>query len=163
MGNAVSAEKDSPLDYSFKFRKSHIFEPLLQFHPNWKQFKQLINNGQDWPLIEINEDEQILDVEEALTFGNHKEASSKPELLQQLINDDVMHGFALLLPHPKINKIKGTPFAPLNIHLQNTIENLTNHPQRPTDAWPKLQMVPFRYVSKRIVTVPLLPVCMEEL
>ncbi len=37
------------------------------------------------------------------------------------MNDDVVHGFALPLPLPKIKNIKGTLLAPLNIQAQHSI------------------------------------------
>ncbi len=46
----------------------------------------------------------------------------KPALLQELVNDDVIHGFDLPLPLSKIRNNKGVLFAPLNIQLQNTID-----------------------------------------
>jgi hypothetical protein len=70
----------------------------------------------------LKESKRIQDVDEAFTFGNYKGASSKPALLQELVNDDVIHSFALPLPLPNIQNTKGILLAPLNIQLQNTIE-----------------------------------------
>jgi hypothetical protein len=63
-------------------------------------------------------------VEEALTFGNHKGAMTKPDLLKLLVNNDVIHGFALPLPLDKIIRVQGILLAPLNIQTQNTIDDM---------------------------------------
>ncbi len=102
LGKALGAQQDSPLGYGSKFRKAELLKQLLNCHPNWERFKNLLNNGSIWPLAEISEEERIKDMEEALTFGNHKGAMTKPDLLKLLVNDDVIHGFALPLPLKKI-------------------------------------------------------------
>ncbi len=79
-----------------------MLEPLFHLHPNWERFKNLLNNESVWPLAEISKEERVKDLEEALTFGNHKGATKQPDLFKLLINDDVIHGFALLLPLDKI-------------------------------------------------------------
>ena len=67
-----------------------------------------------------------LDLEEALTFGNHKGASSQPELLRRLIEKDVTHGFGLVIPLSTVKCIPGALLAPMNIMKQNTIDELGN-------------------------------------
>jgi hypothetical protein len=95
---------------------------LLSCHPNWKRFKKLLKNRSECPLDGLDESTRLQDVDKAITFGNHKGASSKPALLQELVKGNVIHGFALPLPLLKIRNIKGILFAPLNIQLQNTID-----------------------------------------
>ncbi len=65
--------------------------------------------------------DQQADVKEALTFGNHKGATNNHALLESLVNGNVVHGFALPLPLPKIKNIKGVLLAPLNILAQYSI------------------------------------------
>jgi len=50
----------------------------------------------------LDKSKRFQDIDEALMFGNHKGASSKPALLQELVNDNVIHCFALPLPLSKI-------------------------------------------------------------
>jgi hypothetical protein len=118
---SLNAQQHTPLGYGSQFRKRSTLEPLLSCHPNWDRFKSLLTNGSEWPLKELNESKRIQDVNEALTFGNHKGTSSKPALLQELVNEDITHGFTLPLLLSKIQNIKGILLAPLNIQLQNTI------------------------------------------
>jgi hypothetical protein len=100
-----------------------VLEPLFHLHPNWARFKNLLSNGSVWPLAEISKEERFKDVEEALTFGNHKGTTKQPDLLKLLVNDDIIHGFALPLPLDKIAQIQGILLAPLNIQAQNTIDD----------------------------------------
>jgi hypothetical protein len=46
--------------------------------------KAFLEEGSKWPLDELSEEERIQDIDDALTFGNHKGASQKPELLKKL-------------------------------------------------------------------------------
>jgi hypothetical protein len=67
----------------------------------------LLNKGSSWPLDAISNSDRQADVKEALTFANHKGATNNHELLELLVNGNVVHGFALPLPLPKIKNIKG--------------------------------------------------------
>ncbi len=123
LGKALKAQQDLPLGYGFEFQKADVLEPLFHLHPKWERFKNLLNNGLVWPLAEISKEKRVKDVEEALTFGNHKGATKQPDLLKLLVNNDIIHGFALPLPLNKIARIQGILLAPLNIQAQNTIND----------------------------------------
>ncbi len=81
----------------------------------------LLSNGSTWPLLPLDDINRLLDIDDALAFGNHKGADQQPELLLKLVQDDVDRGFALPLPLNKIKKIPGVLLTPLNIQLQKTI------------------------------------------
>jgi hypothetical protein len=80
------------------------------------------SNGSKWPLEEISEEDRASDLQEALIFGNHKGASSKPDLLKKLISKDVKYGYSLPIPLESVTQIKGLEMAPMNIMAQNTID-----------------------------------------
>jgi hypothetical protein len=75
--------------------------------------KSILANGSKWPLTEISEDDQAKDLQEALTLGSHKGASSKPALLKKLISKDVKYGYSLPIPLDNVTKIKGLEMAPM--------------------------------------------------
>jgi hypothetical protein len=81
----------------------------------------ILVNGSQWPLAEISKDNRVADLQEALAFGNHKGASTKPELLQELISGDVKHGYSLILPRNKIDRIPHACITPMNITHQFTL------------------------------------------
>jgi hypothetical protein len=41
----------------------------------------ILMHGSVWPLLELDKDLRKQDLQDALTFGNHKGASTKPESL----------------------------------------------------------------------------------
>jgi hypothetical protein len=118
---AILAQMDSPPEYGSEFRKSTTLAPLLHLHPNWTHLNLLLNDGSSWPLDAISDLDRQADAKEAFTFGNHKGATNNHELLELLVNNDVLHGFALPLPLPKIKNVKGMLLAPLNIQAQHSI------------------------------------------
>ena len=126
LGAAIEHQQQSPIGYGSEFRPTNILEPLLYLHPYWSKVKSLLTHGSSWPLREISETSRQQDVEEALAFGNHKQAEMNPELLTSLIVDDVTHGFALPLPLEKIARLPGVLIAPLNIASQDTIDEHGN-------------------------------------
>ncbi len=63
----------------------------------------------------------MADLQEVLAFGNHKGASSKPELLRELISGNVKHGYGLVLPWKKTDRIPHSCIALMNIMHQFTL------------------------------------------
>ena len=122
LGVAIEANSSSPLGYGSEFRPVHVLEPIFECHPNWNRLKSLLTFGSKWPLDDLSDEMRKSDLAEALTFGNHKGASSQPELLRQLIEKDVIHGFGLVIPLATVNCIPGALLAPMNIMKQNTID-----------------------------------------
>ncbi len=83
--------------------------------------KTVLSDGSSWPLAPLDDQNRLLDIDDALAFGNHKGANQQPELLLKLVSDNIIRGFALPLPLDKIRRIPGVLLAPLNIQLQKTI------------------------------------------
>jgi hypothetical protein len=121
INQTILAQMDSPLRFGSEFQKSTTLAPLLHLHPNRTSLNLLLIECSSWHLDAISDSDQQADVKEALTFGNHKGATNNLELLELLGNSNVVHGFALPLPLPKIKNIKGMLLAPLNIQAQHSI------------------------------------------
>ena len=126
IGEAIKQNQNSPIVPGSEFRPASQLEPVLHLHPNWPEFKRLINEGSDWPVANISEDDRKADVREALNFGNHKGAKLNYHLLRTLIEDDVTHGYSLPLPLDKIHLLPGILLAPMNIVEQDTIDDRGN-------------------------------------
>jgi hypothetical protein len=86
--------------------------------------EDFLTHGSKWPLVEISKEEQINNPTNALTFGNHKGASAKPETLLKLIGKDVKYGYSIPIPLESVKLIPGLEMAPMNIMAQNTIDKL---------------------------------------
>ena len=121
---ALAAQAKSPTGYGLEFRKGEILSPLVQYHPLWPRLEKILKHGLQWPTSPISKEDRIADLHEALKFGNHKGASTQPDLLLDLVSGDVTHGYALPLPLDKITRIPGICMAPLNIQPQWTINEL---------------------------------------
>ena len=69
----------------------------------------------EWPLEPLNKEHRRENVDKALVFGNHKEESLQPKLLQQLVLKDSHSSYFLPLPLAKARKIPGILLTPMNI------------------------------------------------
>ncbi len=79
LGKALEAQQSSPLSYGKEFKPPIVLEQVFSLHPLWQRMKSVLTNGSKWPLTEISKDDRAKDMQEALTFGNHKGASLKPD------------------------------------------------------------------------------------
>ncbi len=113
--------RNAALSYGSEFKPPRILKHLFKNHPLWPRMEQLLLNGSQWPLDEISEDDRVADLHKALVFGNHKGATSKPELLKALITKDVRHGYGLVIPRDKIARTPNACLAPMNIMHQFTL------------------------------------------
>jgi hypothetical protein len=86
---AFDANKDSLLGMGSEFRKISTVEQIFKHHPIWPRMKSILTNGSHWLLEPLDKDLQKADVNKAIEFGNHKDASNNPILLCELIKKDV--------------------------------------------------------------------------
>ena len=87
---ALVAQAGSPVGYGSEFRKGELLLPLLKNHPLWNQMKEMVlAHGLQRPTKPITEEDRAADLIEALKFGNHKGATTQPELLLKLVSGDV--------------------------------------------------------------------------
>ena len=118
---ALETQRGTPLEYGSEFRTVPELEPIFKHHPLWTQMKENLTTGAIFPLTDLDEETRLLDFQAALDRGNHKGATKKPDLLFKLVEKDVVHGYGLPLPLPKLSRIPGVVLAPMNIQAQNTI------------------------------------------
>ncbi len=78
---ALDANKNSPLDPRSEFRAPDKLSKVFSLHPLWQRMKCILTDGSKWPLVNISKDTRKQDILDALTFGNHKGALTKPDLL----------------------------------------------------------------------------------
>ncbi len=121
LGRALEAQEKSPIGYDSEFWKREVLLPLLQHHPFWTQMMNILAHGLQWPTEPITKEDRVANLIKALNFGNHKGATSQPELLLKLVSGNVKYGYALPLPLKKIRRIPGICMGPSNIQMQWTI------------------------------------------
>jgi hypothetical protein len=122
LNEAIQSDGFSPLTYGSEFRPKSILAPLLGNHPNWKYIAELFDSGCAFIAPTLPESDRLRQIDLALSFGNHKGSIKKPEQLQKLLNDDVVHGYNLPLSPDLIHKIPGLLLSPMNISRQHTID-----------------------------------------
>jgi hypothetical protein len=125
LGVAIKeAQSSLPVGFGSELRKPLIFLPILKNHLLWPKMKSILENGSQWPIKPITEKERTGNIVEAIKFGNHKRATSQPELLMELVLGDVKHGYTIPFPIDKATQIPHICMAPLNIQPQWTINEL---------------------------------------
>ena len=118
------------LEYGSEFRPTSDLEPLLSSHPLWERTKDILDNGVNVALTQIDDDKEIEDIVAGVKRGNHKGAIQQKSTLNKLVGKDIEHGFALPITSESMTKIKGGKFAPLNITTQWTINEEGNKVQK---------------------------------
>ena len=121
LSKALRANENSSLGYGSEFRKLQELKKVFGFHPLWSRLESILRNRSKWPLEEITKEHRKRDLDDALSFGNHKVATAKQELLKKLINKDVIHGYSFPTPLTSVKSIGGLVMALMNIMVQNTI------------------------------------------
>jgi hypothetical protein len=124
LSKALEANKSSPLGYGSEFRHPNKPQKIFGLHPLWPRMKQILIQGSKWSLDKLSKESWQKDLINALTFGNHKGASAKPELLRHSISKYVKYGYSLPIPLSCIKSIPGLLMAPMNIIAQNTINEI---------------------------------------
>ena len=122
LGKAIEAQSISPLGYGLEFRPTSTLENIFNRHPNWIIMKNILDNGSNCPLEDLEEGDRWTDMEEAISFRNHKGAERNPVLLRSLVGKDVTHRYGLVLPLSKVIRIPGILLAPMNIMNQNIFD-----------------------------------------
>jgi hypothetical protein len=124
LSRALEAQKDSLLDPGKEFKPLDVLWQVFGLHPLWSRIEAILTHGSKWLLVEISKEEQVQGLKDALTFGNHKGALAKPELLKKPTEKDVKHGYSVPIPLNSVKQILGLEMAPMNIMDQNTINEL---------------------------------------
>ena len=118
---ALNEEQHSQLGYGSEFRPVKILEPLLYCHPLWPRLVDQFKNGVSYPLEDLDDEERLKDLVEALQFGNHKGVDENEDLFEEMMNTDVIHGYSLVIPREKSRELIGALISPMNIVEQSTI------------------------------------------
>ena len=85
-----------------EFKPPNTLKRIFHNHPLWLCMEKILINGSQWPLNKICKENRKADLHEALAFGNHKGAASKPKLLKSLLTKDIRHAYGLAIPRDKV-------------------------------------------------------------
>jgi hypothetical protein len=57
--NYILANRGTFISFGSEFRKPSVLEPLLLHHPNWPRFQLLLEQGSQWPLEELQNEDRL--------------------------------------------------------------------------------------------------------
>jgi hypothetical protein len=86
--------------------------------------------GFTMPLEAVDDTNRVVDVLEAIRYGNHLSTRKNPTVVVEMLSDEVAHGWQMVLPVESIPKIPGTIVSPLGLVCQNTINELGETTQK---------------------------------
>jgi hypothetical protein len=118
---AIQAQHNSSISYGSEFRPVSELSKIFSSHPLWKFLSTTLINGATFPLTHIPDDIRREDILFHKERGNHKLAITHSKKIQELIQEDVNRGFALILPVEILQFIPNASLAPLGCQEQSTI------------------------------------------
>jgi hypothetical protein len=82
---ALHAQQGSPLQNGSKFKPVSTLAPIFSNHPSWEKMRTVLSDRLTWPLLPLNDQNRLLNINDALALGNHKGADQQLELLLKLV------------------------------------------------------------------------------
>ena len=128
---AINATQKSILSPGTEFRPTHILEPLLQNHTDWKKFEKILLEGARYPFrqdINYSKEDHKKDLFHAIRKGNNKSATD-PHLipfLQKNYTKEVSKGWMIPFLKSDVMKIEGMGVIPIGIAEQITMDTEGN-------------------------------------
>jgi hypothetical protein len=114
---------DTTIGYGSEFRPTEQLQKIFGGHPNFGFFKDTLKKGMDYFFdSEISEEQCVLELEANLERGNHKSATSRPEITEKQLLKDVHHGFAFPFPTGMVRKLKGALVQPFGLASQFSLK-----------------------------------------
>jgi hypothetical protein len=116
----------SPTRAGSEFRPIPLLEPIFTGHPLWTRIRRSILHGADFPLRPISEDARLIDLDDALEYGNHKSAENGASELTEMLKKEVQKGWQLPLPIDRLHEITNLILGPIGLAAQMTIDKAGN-------------------------------------
>ena len=66
LGQALEAQRDSPLGPGREFRPADILHAIFSHHPLWNRMEEILTRSSKWLLDDISEEDRSSDLKEAL-------------------------------------------------------------------------------------------------
>ena len=117
----------SPLYPGSEFRPVTTLHPLFAGHPLWPNVRDILLQGAYSPLEPLLDGDRLVDLADAIAYGNHKGAVKHSARLLTALDDDVRAGFQVPLPISALSLLPGAIVAPLGMAHQQTIDGTGSH------------------------------------
>ncbi len=115
------------LAFGSEFRPVEQLRPLLRQHPGFDELAEILVTGMPHRCSrEITEAEREREVLAMLTRGNHKSAQDEPEIVEQLLSKDAVHGFSMVTPTELVPPIPNAMVQPVGLAKQWTLDEEGN-------------------------------------
>jgi hypothetical protein len=111
---------DTTIGYGSELQPAEQVQKIFGGHPNFGFFKETLEKGMNYFFhTKISEEQRVLELEANLEWGNHKSATSKPEIIEKQLLKDVHHGFSFHpFPSGMVRKLKGALVQPCGLASQ---------------------------------------------
>jgi hypothetical protein len=84
---------DTPLRPGAEFRPIELLSnPIFHNHPPWPRVRRTMARGFTMPLQSLPDLDRVLDVYDALHYGNHKSTPANPEVILGMLNEEAQYG-----------------------------------------------------------------------
>jgi len=126
LNKIIQHQHPSQISFGSEFKTIAQLEDLLSDHPLWSRLAQILDQGADFPLEDINSSDREADLSFHSARGNHKSSIVHHDVLKDLIADDVERGFAVPLPLNVLRHLPQASLAPLGCVKQTTLDTNGN-------------------------------------
>ena len=108
LGAAITANKDSPVNYGSEFSDTTALAKLFLHHEDKTKIISIIKHRSRYHLDSIKEETRKLYLSEMILRGNHKSSQSvlNAAALNKAISKEIDHGWALPLTIKYLQSIK---------------------------------------------------------
>ena len=111
----MNPEKDCATNFGSEFKNTVHLEEAFNSHPRWSSLKYKLENGCDFPVINLTEEERLGDVEGSFSYGNHKSAIKHEKFLSDSLIKEVKKGWGLLILENDAKEIPGLEISPMGV------------------------------------------------
>ena len=92
----LAAQPFSPCSFGSEFRDVTSLEKIYHCHPKWDRLKDIVQNGADYPMIELDHTTRQQDLQQGLTRGNHPGAKVFEKEMEKIFKKNwIMVGCSL--------------------------------------------------------------------
>ena len=123
----LGKQKNSMLSAGSEFRAIDHIKNLLQYHEDWPEIRQIIEEGCNYQLeADSDEETRLSDLKAMIARGNHKSAKVHHAILDKAFTKEILKGWLLPITVESLTKIKNLSIIPLGIAEQFTIDEEGN-------------------------------------
>ena len=124
LGEALREHLGSTVDHGSEFRPVEQLASVVGGHPHFPFLKQTFEGGFHYHLAhKLSETERQVEYNAQYDRGNHQSAILDKEQVMRLLNQDVLHGFALPVQADEVHNLKGVHLQPGGIVSQHSISS----------------------------------------